>query len=40
MIGFNLLVTTPMSFLNTFQDKDKVLKDIEYIVLDECDKYF
>jgi superfamily II DNA/RNA helicase len=38
--GFNLLVTTPMSFLNMFQGKEAVLKDVEYIVLDECDKYF
>jgi hypothetical protein len=29
-----------MSFLNTFQGKEDLLKDVEYIVLDECDKYF
>ncbi len=29
-----------MTFLNTFSDKDKILRNVEYIVLDECDKYF
>jgi superfamily II DNA/RNA helicase len=29
-----------MTFLNTFSEKDKILKTVEFIVLDECDKYF
>lgn len=38
--GFNILVTTPLSFLYLFAGHEKLLKHVSHIVLDECDKYF
>ena len=38
--GFNILVTTPLSFINIFEEHSKILKSVKFLILDECDKYF
>jgi superfamily II DNA/RNA helicase len=36
--GYNILVATPLTFLRLFEERKVLLKQIEYVVLDECDK--
>ena len=38
--GFNILVATPLTFLKHFEGRQALLKQVEYVVLDECDKCF
>lgn len=38
--GFNILITTPLTFLKYFEGRRVLLKQVEYVILDECDKCF
>lgn len=38
--GYNILIATPLTFLRLFGERKMLLKQVEYVVLDECDKCF
>lgn len=38
--GYNILIATPLTFLKLFEERKMLLKQIEYVILDECDKCF
>lgn len=39
-ITADILVTTPMAFINAFGSHQQLVADVEYVIMDECDKYF
>lgn len=39
-ITADILVTTPMAFINAFGAHQQLLQEVEYVIMDECDKYF
>lgn len=38
--GFNILLATPLNFINLFTEHEKILSYTKFLILDECDKYF